>query len=186
MPAAAAKSLRSCPTLWDPIDGSPPSSPVPGILQAITLEWIAISFSNAWKWKVTVKPPSRVRLLMTPWTAAYQAPPSMGFYRQEYWSGVPLPSPHRCLGHSILEKAQPFTHLSGTEIDDRDYFWEIHKGKEITQCRLLYLIIFSIKSASNEHPRGPVVRTPCFHCRRHRFDPWPENEDPACLTVWSN
>jgi len=77
--AAAAKSLQSCPTLCDPIDGSPPGSPVPGILQARTLEWVALSFSNAWKWKVKVKSLSRVRLLATPWTAAYHAPPSMGF-----------------------------------------------------------------------------------------------------------
>ena len=91
--AAAAKSLQSCPTLCDPIDGSPPGSAVPGILQARTLEWVAISFSNAGKWKVKVKSLSRVRLLVIPWTAAYQAPPSMGFSRQEYWSGVPLPFP---------------------------------------------------------------------------------------------
>ena len=90
--AAAAKSLQSCQTLCDPIDSSPPSSPVPGIFQARTLEWVAISFSNAWKWKVKVKSLSRVRLFATPWTAAYQAPPSMGFSGQEYWSGVPLPS----------------------------------------------------------------------------------------------
>ena len=89
--AAAAKSLQSCPTLCDPIDGSPPGSAVPGIHQARTLEWVAISFSNAWKWKV--KSLSHVRLLETPWTAAHQAPPSMGFSRQEYWSRVPLPSP---------------------------------------------------------------------------------------------
>ena len=88
-----AKSLQLCPTLCDPIDVSPPGSPVPGILQARTLEWVAISFSNAWKWKEKVKSLCRVRLLATPWTAAYQAPPSMGFSRQEYWSGVPLPSP---------------------------------------------------------------------------------------------
>ena len=88
--AAAAKSLQSCPTLCDPIDSSPPGSPVPGILQARTPEWVAISFSNAWKWKVKVKSLSCVWLLATPWTAAYQAPPSMGFSRQEYWSGVPL------------------------------------------------------------------------------------------------
>ena len=88
--AAAAKSLQSCPTLCNPIDGSPPGSPVPGILQARTLEWVAISFFNAWKWKVKVKSLSRVRLFATPWTAAYQAPPSMGFSKQEYWSGVPL------------------------------------------------------------------------------------------------
>ena len=90
--AAASKSLQSCPTLCDPIDGSPPGSPVPWILQARTLEWVAISFSNAWKWKVKVKSLSRVQLLATPWTAAYQAPPSMGFSRREYWSGVALPS----------------------------------------------------------------------------------------------
>ena len=85
--AAAAKSLQSCPTLCDPIDGSPPGSPIPGILQARTMEWVAISFPNAWKWKVKVKPLSRVWLLVTPWTVASQAPPSMGFSRQEYWSG---------------------------------------------------------------------------------------------------
>jgi len=82
--AAAAKSLQSCPTLCDPIDGSPKGSSVPGIFQAKTLEWVAISFSNAWKWKMKVKSLSRVWLFATPWTAAYQAPPSMGFSRQEY------------------------------------------------------------------------------------------------------
>ena len=104
--AAAAKSLQSCRTLCDPIDSSPPGSPVPGILQARTPEWVAIGFSSAWKWKVKVKSlsrvrllstpwteayqaPRRVRLLATPWTEAYQAPPSMGFSRQEYWNGVP-------------------------------------------------------------------------------------------------
>ena len=91
--AAAAKSLQSCLTLCDSIDGSPPGSPIPGILQARTLEWVAISFSYAWKWKVKVKSLSRVRPSATSWTAAFQAPPSMGFSRQEYWSGVPLPSP---------------------------------------------------------------------------------------------
>ena len=85
--AAAAKSLQSCPTLCDPIDSSPPGSPIPGILQVRTLEWVAISFSYAWKWKVKVKSLSRVQLLVTPWAAAYQALPSMGFSRQEYWSG---------------------------------------------------------------------------------------------------
>ena len=92
---AAAKSLQSCPTLCDPIDSSPPGSPVPGILQARTLEWVAIFFSNAWKWRVKVKLLSPVQLFATPWTAAYQAPPSMGFSRQEYWSRVPSPSPFR-------------------------------------------------------------------------------------------
>ena len=102
--AAAAKSLQSCPTLCEPRDSSPPGSPVPGILQARTLEWLAISFSNAWKWKVkgkslrlsTWKLYSHVQLLVTPWTAVYQAPRSMGFSRQEYRSGVPLSSPLEC------------------------------------------------------------------------------------------
>ena len=87
-------------TVW-PIDGSPPGSPIPGILQARTLEWVAISFSNTWKWKVKVKSLSHVWLLVTPWTAAHQAPPPMGFSRQEYWSGVPLPS-HRNLNLELI------------------------------------------------------------------------------------
>ena len=95
---AAAKSLQLCPTMrphrWQPL----PGSPVPGILQPRILEWVAISFSNAWKWKMKVKSLSCVRLLATPWTAAYQAPLSMGFSRQAYWSGVPLPSPTTNLG----------------------------------------------------------------------------------------
>ena len=88
--AAAAKSFQWCLTLWDPIDSSPPGSPIPGILQARTLEWAAISFSNAWKWKVKVKSLSHVQLLVTSWTTAYQAPPSMGFSRQKYWNGLPF------------------------------------------------------------------------------------------------
>jgi len=102
--AAVAKSLQSCLTLCNPIDGSPPGSPVPGILQARTLEWVAISFCNAWKWKVKVKSLSRVRLSVTPWTAAHQAPPSMGYSRQEYWSGVPLPSPFTSLATSKVQE----------------------------------------------------------------------------------
>ena len=101
--AAAAKSLQSCPTLFDPIDGSAPGSPVPGILQARTPEWVAISFSNAGKWKVKVKSLSCVRPLATPRTAAYQSLPSMGFSRQEYWSGVPLPFPKIMLISSIQQ-----------------------------------------------------------------------------------
>ena len=116
--AAAAKSCQSCPTLCDPTDGSPPGSSVPGILQARTLEWVAISFSNAWKWKGKVKSPSHVRLLATPWTAAYQAPPSMGVARQEYWSVVPSPSPGKnwvflnleCLWiFSLIKRILPMT-----------------------------------------------------------------------------
>ena len=109
--AAATKSLHSCLTLFDPRDCSPSGSHIPGILQARTLEWVAISFSNAWKWKVKVKSLSRVWPLATQWTAAYQAPPSMGFSRQEYWSGVPLPSPEEswapnnwCFWTVVLEK----------------------------------------------------------------------------------
>ena len=82
--AAAAKSLQLCPTLYDPIDGSPPGSPIPGILKVRTLEWVAVSFSNARKWKMKGNSLSHVWLLATPWTAAYQFPSSMGFSRQEY------------------------------------------------------------------------------------------------------
>ena len=91
--AAAAKLLQLCLTLRNPTDGSPPGSPIPGILQARTLEWVAISFYNSWKWKIKVKSLSCVRVLATSWTAAYQVPSSMGFSRQENWSGMPLPSP---------------------------------------------------------------------------------------------
>ena len=100
--------VRLCVT---PIDGSPPGSPVPGILQARTLEWVAISFSNAWKWKGKVKSLSCVQLLATPWTEAYQAPPSMGFSRQEYWSGVPLP-----VHHQLPEFTQTHVHQVGDAI----------------------------------------------------------------------
>ena len=91
--AAAAKSLQSCMTLCDPTDGSPRGSPVPGILQARTLEWVAISFSSAWKWKVKVKVKSLSQTLSDPMDCSLPGPPSMGFSRQEYWSGMPLPSP---------------------------------------------------------------------------------------------
>ena len=121
--AAASKSLQSCLTLCDPMDGSPPGSPDPGILPAKTLEWVAISFSNAWKWKVKVNLLSRVRLLATPWTLAHQAPPSMGFSRQEYWSEVPLPSPEcfmtviylsqQCISSMRTGAIVYFTHFCG-------------------------------------------------------------------------
>ena len=115
--AAAAKSLQSRLTLLDPIEGSPPGSPVPGILQARTLEWAAISFSNAWKYKVKVKSLSRVRFLGTPWTAAHQAPLSMGFSRQENWSGVPMPSLNTCitLAKSFYLPKFQILHLSGNK-----------------------------------------------------------------------
>ena len=131
----AAKSLQSCPTLCEPIDGSPLGSPVPGILQARTLEWVAISFSNAWKWKVKVKSLSHIQLVATPWTAAYQAPPPMGFSRQEYWSGVPLPSPilglpavllQECLGIKELGKdhlARDVQVWCELELPSRSHLW---------------------------------------------------------------
>ena len=134
--AATAKSLQSCPTLCDLRDGSPPGSPVPGILQARTLEWVVISFSNAWKWKVKVKLLSHVRLLATPWTAAYQAPPSMGFSRQEYWSGLPssplieASSPMQTDGETMKSVAD-FLFLSSKITVDGDC---IH---EIKRCLLL-------------------------------------------------
>ena len=109
--AAAAKSLQLCLILCDPIDSTPPGSLVPGILQARTLEWDAFSFSNAGKWKVKVKSLSRVRLL-TPWTAAYQASPSMGFSRQEYWSGLPLPSLLKMLWFLNVITSQSEAHAS--------------------------------------------------------------------------
>ena len=116
--AAAAKSLQSCPTLCDPIDSSSPGSPVPGILQARTLEWVAISSSNAWKWKVKVKSLSCVWPFTTPWTAAHQAPPSMGFSRQEYWSGVSLPSPN-----TLATRCKEPTHWK------RPWGWDILRAK---------------------------------------------------------
>ena len=94
---------QSCPTFSNPMDCSLPGSSVHGISQARVLEWGAISISNTWKWKVKEKSLSRVRLFATPWTAAYQAPPSMGFSRQEYWSWVPT----RCYQKGM----NPFMHL---------------------------------------------------------------------------
>ena len=137
----ATKSLQSCSTLFDLIDGSPPGSPVPGILQARTLEWVAISFSNAWKWKVKVKLLSHVRFLATPWTAAHQAPLSMGFSRQEYWSGVPLPSPYlpgkllisffkdTFSGYRILRWQifffEPFEYVNPLSSSLQSFWWEV-------------------------------------------------------------
>ena len=123
--AAAAKSLQSCPTLCDPIDGSPTGSPIPGILQARTLDWVAISFSNAWKWKVKVKLLSRVRFLATPWTAAHQVPLSTGFSRQEYWSGVPLP-PNKFMSILCIEFTEKVNHLFSAWINIREKFNTIH------------------------------------------------------------
>ena len=130
--AAAAKSLQLCPTLCDPIDGSPPGSPVSGILQARTPEWAAISFSSAWKWKVKVKSLSRVWLLATPWTAAHQAPLSMGFSRQEYWSGVPSPSLNRELTRCNYEYYHFIRH-SWEEYNVQTWHLKRIKKKQETQ-----------------------------------------------------
>jgi len=118
---AAAKSLQSCPTLCDPRDRSQPGSPLPWILQARTLEWVAMSFSNTWKSKLKGKSFSRVRLFMTPWTAAYQAPPSVrGIFRKEYWSGVPLPYPSSEFSRVLLTYLKVFLkRLSLTVMFDR-------------------------------------------------------------------
>ena len=146
-PAAAAKSLQSCPTLCDPIDGSPPDSPIPGILQARTLGWVAMSFSNAWKRKVKLKSLSCVRLFSTPWSAAYQAPPSMGFSRQEYWSGVPLPSPFFILlistPVSVSESMSIYGHLASLDIPI--YLWN-HDD----DCGT-FLLVSSRQPLSHEH-----------------------------------
>ena len=124
--AAASNSLQSCPTLCDPMEGSPQGSPGPGILQARTLEWVAISFSNAWKWKVKVKSLSRVRPSATPWTAAFQAPPSMGFSRQEYWRGVPLPSP---MFSWLMTKSRPALCFVFSSWRKWNLWWENHYTK---------------------------------------------------------
>ena len=146
---AAAKSLQSCPTLCDHIDSSPPGSPVPGILQARTLEWVAISFSSAWKWKVKVKSLSRVQLLATPWTTAYQAPPSMGFSRQEYWSRVPLPSPYMYIYIYI----NTVTYIA----------YVIY---------ILYIIwIYNIIGLSR-WLSGKETTCKCRRCKRYGFHPW--------------
>ena len=127
--AAAAKSLQSCPTLCDPTDSGPSGSPIPGILQARTLERVAISFSNAWKWKVKVKVNSlsHVWPLATPWTAAHQAPPSVGFSRQEYWSGVPLPSPKQSI-HSMKFLSSDQWYFSELEQIISNFVWTYNKS----------------------------------------------------------
>jgi len=123
--ADAAKSLQSCLTLCDPINGSPTGSPVPGILQARILEWVAISFSNAWKWKVKVKLLSHVWPLATPWTAAYWAPPSMGVSRQEYWSGLPFKMYHcQTLKYILVSKIEKLC-LSGETTECQGWSYKV-------------------------------------------------------------
>ena len=151
--AAAAKWLQSCPTLCDPIDGSPPGSRVPGILQARILEWVAISLSNAWRWKVKVKSLSPVRLWATPWTSAHQAPPSMGFSRQEYWSGVPLPSP---LFELVLNKSK-FRKLGGNKCLVMRTKHGEYNGAFIPSCswrtHSYYIFKWSVEKGQTDVPR---------------------------------
>ena len=111
--AAAAKSLQSCPNLCDPIDGSPLGSPIPGILQAGTLEWVAVSFSKCMKVKSESEVAQSCLTLPTPWTAAHQAPPSIGFSRHEYWSGVPLPLPTVAL----VKREESFNKPESSELE---------------------------------------------------------------------
>ena len=145
---ATAKSLQLCPTLCNPIDGSPPGSPVPGILQARTLECVAISFSNAWKWKVKGKSVSRVRLLATPWTAAYQAPPSLGFSRQEYWSGMPLPYPlvaKSCATHwNPMDCSSPGSSVHGI-LQSRILEWVAISFSSAWKCKVKVKSLSSIQ-----------------------------------------
>ena len=150
--AAAAKLLQSCPTLCNSIDYSLPGSPIPGILQARTLEWVAISFSNAWKWKVKVKLLSRVWLFATPQTAAYQAPPSMGFSRQEYWSGVPSPPPmwvaRGLKAHSNLYEGKTSDHHLEPPIYERRKVMGTHTASILSfpwhECHLCKKCVFEI------------------------------------------
>ena len=175
--SAAAKSLQSCPTLCDPIDGSPPGSPVPGIFQARTLEWVAISFSNAWKWKVKVKSLSSVQLLTTPWTAAYQAPLSMGFSRQEFWSGVPLPSAQSCpTPYDPMDYSLPGSSVHGDSL-----------GKNTgVGCHALLQGNLPIQASNPDLPHCSMI----LHCLSHREAPstlpplllWTSHEDLCSST----
>ena len=143
---AAAKLLQSCLTLCDPSDGSLPGSPVPGILQARTLEWVAISFSSAWKWKVKVKSLSHVQLWATPWTSAYQALPSMGFSRQQYWSGVPLPSPRFMIRPCLNTERNWGGHLL-PQCQKKKYSYKICDLKENLLVRYISTPVTSIFSS---------------------------------------
>ena len=186
MPTATAKSLQSFPTLCDPIDGSPPGSPVPGILQARTLEWVAISFSNAWKWKVQVKSLSHDWPSATPWTAAHQSPPSMGSSRQEYWSGVPLPSPIKCLFDSNiwipnLSVTGILNSISDLPLPSKSI---LHLNPTILVTRVRFL-------AHNKNSPSPLSLTTHiqFSCNSHQLFPRSFHNNystsPPLLQLWS-
>ena len=149
----AAKSLQSCPTLCDPIDGSPLGSPVPGILQARTLEWVAISFSNTWKWKVKVKLLSHVRLLATPWTAAHQASPSMGGGRNTYkvWAAEKTTWPEESVGDRQDPKAFRPTQ-----------FWPDAKRREATPLTCPEHLTATFSAAIPFTLKSARVTTSCY------------------------
>ena len=149
--SATAKSLQSCPTLCDPIDGSPPGSPVPGILQARARERVAISSSNAGKWKVKVKLLSRVQLLATPWTAACQDPTSMGFSRQEYWSGVPLPSLDSRSTKDQNVKNKTFKY-SEECLQEKRRKWFLKQNTKSTNHKKEFSLLFFTKKSSYSLP----------------------------------
>ena len=133
---AAAKSLQSCPTLCDPRDGSPPGFPVPGILQERTLECIAISFSNAWKWKVKVKLLSCSRLLATPWTTAYQVPLSWIFQaRVLEWGAIAFSGRS---SKSFLKEISPECSLEGLMLKLKlQYFGHLMQRSDLFEKMLM-------------------------------------------------
>ena len=178
--AAAAQSRQSRPTLCDPIDGSPPGSPVPGILQARTLEWVAISFSNAWKWKGKVKSLSPIWLLATPWTAAYQAPPSMGFPRQEHWSGVPLPLCTSNLQKEYNLSFHTHTHnyVSWWMCDLTWLWWSFHNAYIYQIITWYTLNIYSLNGQWYLNKTGAKER----ECKESHFQK--TSSKPAALVKW--
>ena len=189
----AAKSLQSCLTLYDPIDGSPSGSPVPGILQARTLEWLAIAFSNAWKWKVKVKSLSRVLLLATPWTAAFQAPPFMGFSRPEYWSWVPLPKakkPTWCVSSERVTTVGNWDSVSlGTLWKATEKTCLRHDSPRVKKSKILILQLPSLSDEAWPPGMATVVplQSPCGQAVQAPYH-WEEpssTEDEGCkLLRW--
>ena len=164
--AAAAKSLQSCPTLCDSIDSSPLGSRIPGILQARIQEWVAISFSNAWKWKVKVKSFSRVWLLATPWTGAYQAPLSMGFSRQEYLSGLTSPSPKNSLlnfnVHGFHQDTSMYTMKQYTQamyLKNKAF-----RVQSFGKWNILYDLLWRTTVNTYMSLRSPAVKEPGWFC----------------------
>ena len=143
--AAAAKLLQSRLTLCSqPIDGSPPGFPIPGILQARTLEWVAISFSNAWKWKVKVKLLSRVRHAAIPRTAANQAPPSMDFPGKSTGVGC------HCLLQDVAKNTVFYFRIPRFENDLEYFFSSLNAAKPYLRSLMWKLPINGLKY-SMEH-----------------------------------